>query len=231
MAESTDIELTDDVEKTVECPECGAGMGAEATICAQCGAEFGFYCPECDEEIPLDATVCPHCGTELEEDFEDEDLGAEPDDSRLRAEEEQAEYGFYCPECDEEVAFEATVCPHCGTELEEDFEDEDSGAEPERPPPPAEEAERAAEERAAVERAEFCADCGEPISEEDEECPSCGVDLCPDCGGPLDPEDDECPECGAQFAFSCPECDEDLDADADVCPYCGYSFDEDEEDD
>ena len=79
MGEETDLDLKDDEEEEerVECPECGALMDAEDTVCANCGAEFGFYCPECDEEVPLDATVCPHCGTELEEDFEDEDAEEE----------------------------------------------------------------------------------------------------------------------------------------------------------
>ena len=54
-----------------ECPECGADMDPEETVCPNCLAEFGFYCPECDEEIAADATVCPNCGTELDEDFED----------------------------------------------------------------------------------------------------------------------------------------------------------------
>lgn len=165
--------------------------------------EESAECPECGAEMDADDTVCPQCG---------------------------AEFGFYCPECDEEVPLDATVCPHCGTELDEDFEDEDAeGAED----LPADDgaSEGATAERGDEDRAEFCADCGEPIDEEDEECPSCGIDLCPDCGSPLDPDEDECAECGAQFAFSCPACSEDLDPDADVCPHCGYSFDEDEDDD
>jgi predicted amidophosphoribosyltransferase len=65
---------------------------------------------------------------------------------------------------------------------------------------------------------------------DDEECPSCGVDLCSDCGNPLDPEDEVCALCGAEFAFSCPSCDKDLPSDADVCPHCGFEFEEDDED-
>ena len=86
-----------------------------------------------------------------------------------------------------------------------------------------------AEVEADTEWAEFCGNCGEPIDPDDEECPSCGVDLCPDCGTALEPEADVCPHCGAEFAFSCPECGEDLPADAEACPHCGYVFEEDEE--
>lgn len=170
--ELLDKEQLDDAEMDEEfrCPDCGALMDPDETVCPHCGAEFGFYCPECDEEIPAEASVCPHCGAELEEGFEDEIEGEEGLESEAKP----------------------------GT---------------------------------AVERATFCANCGEPIGEEDEECPSCGVDLCPDCGNPLDPEAEVCPYCGAEFAFSCPECGQDLPADADICPHCGAEFEEDEEDD
>ena len=80
-----------------------------------------------------------------------------------------------------------------------------------------------------IERASFCGSCGEPIGEDDEECPSCGVDLCPDCGSPLDPGETVCPECGTEFVFTCPECGEELGLDEDVCPHCGFEFGEEEE--
>jgi predicted amidophosphoribosyltransferase len=163
-------QLDDDLDEEAYCPDCGALMDPDDTVCPQCGAEFGFYCPECDQEIPAEASICPYCGAELEEGFEDELEGEEEVESQAKPD-------------------------------------------------------------VAVERATFCANCGEPIDEEDEECPSCGMDLCPDCGNPLDPDDDVCPHCGAEFAFSCPECGEDLPADADVCPHCGAEFEEDEEED
>lgn len=143
-----------------------------------------------------DATKCPSCG---------------------------AEFGFYCPECDQEIPGDVDVCPHCGAELDEGFEyedDEDEG-----------EAQGAGEgverpEVTAVERAVFCGECGAPITAEDEECPQCGVDLCPDCGAPLDADDVVCAECGAEFTFSCPECGAELPVDAEVCPQCGAEFED-----
>ena len=109
------------------------------------------------------------------------------------------------------------LCVHCGAELEEGFEDDEKETKKEKASP-------------GVERAAFCGESGEPIDEEDDECPSCGVDLCPDCGNPLDEDDEVCPHCGAEFAFSCPDCGEDLPVEAEACPHCGYEFEEEGED-
>jgi predicted amidophosphoribosyltransferase len=153
--------------------------------------------------------TCPECGEEM-----DPDASICPHCG--------AEFGFYCPECDQEIPADATVCPHCGAELDEGFEDEDEdGAFLVEPGEP----------EAEGERASFCGNCGEPITEDDEECPACGVDLCPDCGSPLDDDVDVCTVCGAEFAFSCPECGADLKADDDVCPNCGFEFEEEDLDD
>ena len=199
-------------DENLVCAECGAAMGPDDLVCPQCGAEFGYYCPQCDEEVPPDATVCPHCGAELEEGVEgEEELLAEaaaavrrrPGDAL-----QEAEFEYFCPECNKEVPSDATVCPHCGAELDEGFEDEEA--------PP----------EAAVPRAEFCSNCGEPIGAEDSECPTCGVDLCPDCGTALGPDDTVCASCGAQFVFSCPNCGGDVPASADRCPQCNYEFEE-----
>lgn len=158
-------------------------------------------CPDCGAEMDKDETVCPECG---------------------------AEFGFFCPECDREIDPDATECPHCGAELDEgfydeielDYEDDDD----------TEASDEEVDERFIV-RAEFCASCGEPIAEQDEECPSCGMDLCTDCGHPLDADDEICPYCGAEFAFSCPDCGQDLPSDANTCPHCGFSFDDEEDED
>jgi predicted amidophosphoribosyltransferase len=159
---------------------------------------------ELDDLDSEEEVRCPECGAVMD-----------PDDTICP--QCGAEFGYYCPVCDEEVPADATICPHCGAELDEDFEDEVGT--------PGQELER------AVQRAEFCGNCGEPIGPGDEECPSCGVDLCPDCGNPLDPEDTVCPYCGAEFAFSCPECGEDVPPEAEVCPYCGFEFEEELDDD
>ena len=100
---------------------------------------------------------------------------------------------------------DATVCPQCGAELGEGFEDE---------------------QEQAVPRAEFCSNCGEPIGADDTECRSCGVDLCPDCGAALGPDDTACANCGAQFDFACPNCGSDVPASADRCPNCNFEFEE-----
>ena len=194
-------------EEELVCAECGAPMGPDDLVCPQCGAEFGYYCPQCDGEVAPDATVCPHCGAELEEGVVAEDSLAEAAAALagMPAGGGEEEFEYYCPECDKEISADATVCPHCGAELEEGFEEE--GA-------------------AAVQRAEFCGNCGEPIGADDSECPSCGVDLCPDCSAALGPDDTACANCGAQFAFSCPKCGSDVPASADVCPKCGFEFEE-----
>jgi predicted amidophosphoribosyltransferase len=205
-------DLADDEE--LVCAECGAAMGPDDLVCPQCGAEFGYYCPQCDEEVPPDATICPHCGAELEEGVEDDESlagAAAARDMRHTAALQEVEFEYYCPECDKEVPSDATVCPHCGAELDEGFEDVD---------------ESPAETAPAVPRAEFCSNCGEPIGKEDGECPSCGVDLCPDCGTALGPDDTVCANCGAQFVFSCPNCGGDVPASADRCPQCGLEFEE-----
>ena len=160
-------------------------------------------------DLPQDSELdeemhCPECGAVMD-----------PDDTTCPK--CWAQFGFYCPECDEEIPADATICHHCGAELEEGFEDEGTDEPKEESDP-------------AIERAAFCGECGGPIGKEDEECPSCGVDLCLDCGGPLGEEDQVCPICGAEFAFSCPECGEDLPADAVVCSRCGFDFEEGQED-
>jgi predicted amidophosphoribosyltransferase len=157
-------------------------------------------CPECGAEMDEDDVACPQCG---------------------------AEFGFYCPECDEEIPAEATVCPQCGAEMDAGFEDDEDAPDGVTEDEPGEAPKR--EPREDVERATFCADCGEPIDEDDLECPSCGIDLCLDCSSPLDEDDEACPHCGAEFAFSCPDCNADLPADADVCTECGYEFAEDDD--
>ncbi len=139
--------------------------------------------------------------------------------AEAEAEPQEAEFEYYCPECDKEVPSDATVCPHCGAELEEGFEDEEA-------PPAAESTGPTAETSPAAIRAEFCSNCGEPIGREDGECPSCGVDLCPDCGTALGPDDTACASCGAQFDFACPNCGSDVPASADRCPKCGFEFEE-----
>jgi predicted amidophosphoribosyltransferase len=167
---------------------------------------------ELDTLSVVEEVYCPECGARMD-----------PDQTTCpRC---GAQFSFYCPVCDEEIPAEATICPHCGAELDEGFEDEGSQDEGfyAGPGGAAEEGER------ETERATFCGNCGEPIGEDDEECPSCGVDLCPECGSPLDPGDTACPECGTEFVFTCPECGEELGLDEDVCPHCGFEFGEEEE--
>ena len=41
------------------------------------------HCPDCGATMDPNSPVCPNCG---------------------------AEFGFYCPECDEEISADATVC-------------------------------------------------------------------------------------------------------------------------
>ena len=49
------------------CPDCGVLLPLTATVCANCGAEFGIFCSHCQEEVPPDAELCPYCGEVLGE--------------------------------------------------------------------------------------------------------------------------------------------------------------------
>lgn len=172
-------------------------------------------CPECDVLLTEnDVESCPSCGWE---------------------------FVFLCEYCDKEVAFDATICPHCDGVLEEDDEDEMESV---------------------------CPDCGVSLTENDiEACPSCGVEfailctfcneeitidtaICPHCGGILEGEGSatavsyksrplaaDSEEEEEAYTGKCPACAEPLYVEDGFCSSCGITFcincvhETDEEDD
>jgi len=58
-------------DDSVECPECGKPIPADAEKCPHCGVQFEveevFECPMCGSLLGLTVTKCPSCGAEFEE--------------------------------------------------------------------------------------------------------------------------------------------------------------------
>ncbi|MFQ6013264.1 MAG: zinc ribbon domain-containing protein [Thermoplasmata archaeon] len=53
---------------TYECPECGARVAENASLCVSCGALFSeetLACPECNAEVPTGSPRCPQCGVQF----------------------------------------------------------------------------------------------------------------------------------------------------------------------
>jgi Zn-finger nucleic acid-binding protein len=47
----------------MNCPNCGAGTGADATSCAYCGSRLATVaCPACLGSMFVGSQFCPHCG-------------------------------------------------------------------------------------------------------------------------------------------------------------------------
>ncbi len=76
IGKSGDLEKlkeTKDEEAKFICPSCNAEVSPGATLCPECGAEFGevaieqFECPLCSTLVDSSATVCPKCGAEFED--------------------------------------------------------------------------------------------------------------------------------------------------------------------
>lgn len=47
-----------------KCPYCGAEVGDDDRVCANCGQELVTKCPYCKEDIAIDESVCPLCNTQ-----------------------------------------------------------------------------------------------------------------------------------------------------------------------
>lgn len=78
--------------KYIPCPECGADLGANATVCPSCGYELPQPCPYCGAVLPgKNAKFCPECGKALVN---------------------------TCPSCHSQITGNAKFCPECGTKLE-----------------------------------------------------------------------------------------------------------------
>ncbi len=49
------------------CPQCGAGLAANAKFCPECGAKLktAQHCTECGSKLNPGAKFCPECGTKV----------------------------------------------------------------------------------------------------------------------------------------------------------------------
>src|SRR5690242_19098103 len=53
---------------TLNCPNCGAPSGSDATTCAYCGSRLAtIACPSCLGSMFVGAQFCPHCGAKAVE--------------------------------------------------------------------------------------------------------------------------------------------------------------------
>ena len=75
------------------CPECGASVDGNVSVCPECMAEFRegeFECPVCGSAVSADTNLCMVCS----ERFEEEEI-------------------FTCPHCSEPIAPDTVVCAKC----------------------------------------------------------------------------------------------------------------------
>ena len=74
-----------------ECPECHNTVGADDTVCPNCGAEFeeeAYKCPKCSTMLEPEDSECSECGY----DFADEDkMEIDEDDYEIDEDEEEVE--------------------------------------------------------------------------------------------------------------------------------------------
>ncbi len=174
------------------CPTCGSTLASGAESCGGCGQAF---CPACFAPIDDDAAGCAACG---------------------------AEFAVVCPQCDEEIAPDTDLCPHCGYVFDGAVQEAFSS--------------RAALTVATLTQAGMsgelgeeepdgiCPACGEPVFLADGSCAACEALFCPECAGEIDESDESCPHCGLLLIFDCPLCGFELTAGSDLCPACGALF-------
>ena len=57
------------MESVNHCPNCGAAVDVNSSVCPNCGQELvkRKYCPHCGERIDADCIVCPKCGKQAGE--------------------------------------------------------------------------------------------------------------------------------------------------------------------
>ena len=135
-------------EPKKKCPLCGETIPASAEVCPSCGAHLDIF--ELEEELADEDTSPLESFLESIGDSEDVDpeklleemqsiLGGTPADfdegGMEETDEEQAvseddadevveeEVEYVCPVCDQPVAEEDLICPHCGAIFVEDEED------------------------------------------------------------------------------------------------------------
>jgi len=84
--ETGEDDAADAETDSIDCPDCGTELDADANFCLECGADVSDVspdepltaCPSCDADVDPDANFCPSCG---------EDLAAHREDRTAEAEE------------------------------------------------------------------------------------------------------------------------------------------------
>jgi predicted amidophosphoribosyltransferase len=166
------------------CPICLAPIEAVADRCAACGAEFELACPACGEPVSSDAERCEACGYDFEAEESSEILpqvANAPSVSLV-----SAALGAAAPRVD-------------------NLEDQ-SGL-------------NLGESEGGV-----CPSCDAPVILEEGFCRDCGQPFCTMCQQPIDEEDEQCPHCGVQLYFDCSQCGFELTAGTEICPNCNTLF-------
>jgi len=133
-------------EEEFECPDCGAEISPDTTKCPECGAEFvdedeDVNGDETDEDEEVDEEEEVEEEVEEEEPEEEELEEEEPEEEEPEqkeieeVQEEEAkvvvdskdsdvekgdEGEFECPDCGATIVHDASTCPACGTEFEDD---------------------------------------------------------------------------------------------------------------
>src|SRR2546426_4174285 len=112
-----------------------------------------------------------------------------------------------CRECGTQVSTEAPTCPHCGvprpTASSAHLPHTAHAAKSPFSTPPA--APRAGQTVAGAIPGQFCRNCGNPVREGAEICPSCGTRPlfarahCQSCGGSTAPTQEVCVKCGMRL--------------------------------
>jgi DNA-directed RNA polymerase subunit RPC12/RpoP len=84
-------------EMDFRCPECGASVDGNVSVCPECLAEFQdgeFGCPVCGSAVSADTKVCMVCNERFEEDET-----------------------FECPHCGSPIQPDTIVCAKCDEEF------------------------------------------------------------------------------------------------------------------
>jgi DNA-directed RNA polymerase subunit RPC12/RpoP len=98
--------------------ESVSAAGAEAGVGAVSASEETYECPDCGAELGADDTVCSSCGAEFEDDEEDEYEDSE-EGTEEESKEKDEDEGFECPDCGADLGADDTVCSSCGAEFED----------------------------------------------------------------------------------------------------------------
>ncbi|WP_225333788.1 double zinc ribbon domain-containing protein [Halomicrobium urmianum] len=97
---------------SIDCPDCGADLSADAEFCTECGSDAVgedeasdeaelSECPSCGTDVDADDSFCAGCGEDLDAHRGDDDGGLEA-----------------CPSCGTDVDAADSFCASCGEDLD-----------------------------------------------------------------------------------------------------------------